>query len=166
MFQCCRLFCLRRRSWHVSCLRLCLPQSVTVANAWRRNVERKEWPKLIPAVRPRQSRIICLQSRVRRQTLAQGIRHWFLYTRYRRFRQLQRCRNLDLHPPGQLTSTRLPSHLQSLFPFLESDRLSSQLLTHWCVCTFVRLQTYVCDAEERCNPLICPEVSSGAFVFH
>src|SRR5438309_11533489 len=135
---------------------------MTVVSAWRRN-EEKEWPNLIPAVRPRQSRIIRLQSRVPR-TLIRGIWRWFLHTRYRRLRRSQRCRNL-VHPPGQLPSTRRLSHLRSLVPFLESDRLSSQLLTHSCVCTFVRLQTGVCLRRKECNPLICPEVSSGALVF-
>src|SRR4030081_1631172 len=91
--------------------------------------------------------------------------------RYRRCWQSPPCRNL-VQLGGQLPSTRRPSQLPSRFPSSESDLLSSQMLTHSCVRTFVRLQTRrVCNAEERCNPLICPEVIcpevfSGAFVFH
>jgi hypothetical protein len=46
----------------------------------------------------------------------------------------------------------------STVPYLFDPRIAGRLLlTHSCVCTFVRLQTCVCDAEERCNPLIRPK---------
>src|SRR5258705_4245115 len=123
------------------------------------------WPRSIHTAASHRPGPVCWERRFGQWTLLKAPWRGSGKSTSRRFPQSQPCRYL-VHLLGQLTSTRRPSHLRSLFPFLESDRLSSQLLAHSCVRTFARLQTRVCEAEERCNPLIYPEVFSGVFVFH